>query len=99
MFIFVAVAPPVADYALDPMAAFVTRKFTDVDAHVGVGRDDLEYSTEEDMRLVSLQTTPVLGSICGYNSHYQLRDNFAISSIGTSFSLQVVTAARETTAR
>jgi hypothetical protein len=49
------------------------------------GRDDLEYATDEDMRLVSLTTHPLLTGLTGYNAHPQLRDNFAISSVGMLF--------------
>ena len=50
--------------------------------HNHVGRDDLEYSSEEDMKMVSLTPTAILPGTEGYNSHSQLRDCFALSSIG-----------------
>jgi len=47
------------------------------------GREGLEYSTEADMKLVSLCTKSIVPGLVGLNTHHQLRDCFALSSIGT----------------
>ena len=47
------------------------------------GREGLEYSTEADMAMVSLATSSFLPNLVGTNSHHQLRDCFALSSIST----------------
>lgn len=51
-------------------------------ANQDVGVQGEEYSGEEDMRMVSLKTTPVLPKLTGFASHHQLRDLFTLSSVG-----------------
>lgn len=51
------------------------------------GREGLEYSTEADMTMVSLAPESFLPSLLGSNSHHQLRDCFALSSISTCVSI------------
>jgi hypothetical protein len=49
------------------------------------GREELEYAAEEDMRMVSGAPIPILPGIQGYNHHFQLLDNFAISSVDPNY--------------
>lgn len=53
------------------------------DKRITPGRVGLEHTAEEEMQLVSLTIQPLLPSIQGSHGHYQLRDCFAISSVGS----------------